>query len=241
VKQHHVIGLTFSTVVLFCCLTACVVGAIVFSTIEVHSKVKRAPDAFLPKKGAIGEIEHTLNEHLYGPVDLNAAKEVKNGLFDRIRARRQAQACQPQAPSQYQLPTQTRVYSYPAVAYSSPVVFQSVSPIESVVVQSTGYEMPIIKPINPLETVNEKDCPTCKKDPRTEIKTGAFICSNCRKSNVGEWYTDWDEDGTPVTFLCRRCHAVMSPEQKEKSFNAYQARQLGKTGNAGLLHQEIGE
>lgn len=260
-KHYHVVGLTAGTALLFCAMTACIVGAIVFATVEVHSKVKPSPDKFLPKKGAVGEIERALQDIDLGPVNLDAAKEVKNGLFDRIRARRQAQACKPQAVSQYQLPSQASVCSYPTVTYSSTAVVQSAplrivcdptdcnytniiatAPAGAIIVpQSTGFEMPYTAPINPLETVTDKDCPTCKNDPRTSIKTGAFICSNCRKSNVGEWHTDWNEDGTPVTFLCKRCHSVMTPEQKEKSLTAYKSRQVGKTGNTGLLHQEIGE
>jgi hypothetical protein len=257
-KQYHVVGLTFGTVMLFCCMTLCIVGAIVFSTIEVHSKVKPSPDMFLPKKGVISEIEHAINDAKFGKVNLDAAKEVKNGLFDRIRARRQAsQACQPQPVAQCQLPAQTISYSYPVVNYCPPVQQSKIvidpsdctyshvvatAPAGSIIVtQPTGVEMPITQPINPLDTVTEKDCPSCKKDPRTAIKTGAFICSNCRKSNVGEWHTDWNDDGTPITFLCKRCHSMMSPQQIEKSLTAYKARQVGKTGNTGLLHQEIGE
>jgi hypothetical protein len=251
VKHYHVVGLTAGTALLFCAMTACVVGAIVFSTVEVHSKVR--PDTFRPKTGALKEIESQIHESQYGPVNLNAAKEVKNGLFDRIRSRRQsAQACQ--QPSQCTVQPQSVSYSYPAVSYSQPKQIvcdssdcsytQIVSsvPMGSVVItQTTGMEMPISKPINPLDDVNSSDCVTCKKDPRSAVKTGSFICSNCRKANVGEWHTDWNEDGTPVTFLCKRCNALVSPQQKEKLRNAYQIRQLGKTGNTGLLHQEIGE
>lgn len=243
-KHYHVVGLTAGTAILFCAMTACVVGAIVFSTVEVHSKVRPSLDTFKPKApGALREIESQILEHTLGPVNLEAAKEVKNGLFDRMRARRQAtQACQ--QPAQCTVQPQTASYSYPVVSYAQPKRVDVVSsvPVGSIVVtQTTGIEMPISRPINPLELEAAKDCATCKKDPRSSVKTGAFICSNCRQSQVGEWHTDWNEDGTPVTFLCKRCHALMTPQQKDKLLSAYKARQLGKTGNTGLLHQEIGE
>jgi hypothetical protein len=266
-RQVHVIGLTCGTAFLFVCLTMCIVGAIIFSNLDCD---KKSPEMFRPKTGAMGEIENQINELKYGPVNLDAAKEVKNGLFGRIRANRQARVCQPatsQACSQQSFPVTQSCYvpAPPSPLQVSQVVVQPTyqptyrildpsdcnysyavaNPVlgQTIVAQSTGFEMPIASPINPIEpdtSPTAKDCVACKS-PRNAVKTGSFICSNCRRSQVGEWHTDWNDDGTPVTFLCEKCHSLMTPDQREKAFTAYQARQLGKAGITGLLHQEIGQ
>ena len=250
-KQFHVISLSVGTAVLFCLLTVSLVLAIVFSAIEVHSKTSPSPDVFRPKTGVMGELEHQINDLKYGPVNTEATKEVKNGLFDRIRANRQSRLCQPAAQQacstvqsySYCTPVQVASPAYRIVdpsdcnysyTMSNPVVGQRV------ITQSTGIEMPISSPVNPFLQAEKKPCPTCVNS-RNAVKTGAFICSNCRQSKIGEWHTDWNSDGTPLTFLCKTCHAFMTPDQRQRAFTAYQSRQLGKTGHAGLLHQEIGQ
>lgn len=260
-RQFHVISVSIGTGLLLCMLTVFLVLALAFAMMDVHSKTPPSP-SFHPQNGVLGEIEHQINDLKYGPVNTDATKQVKNGLFDRIRANRQARVCgspvsqqsvcAPQSivyqsqfvqPSfvQYQLPSVRIIdpsdcnYSY---SVTNPVMGQTM------VTQSTGFEMPSASPINPLEpaiSLTVKDCANCKTSQRNAVKTGSFICSNCRKSKIGEWHTDWNSDGTPVTFLCESCHSFMTPEQRERAFTAYQARQFGKAGRTGLLHQEIGQ
>ncbi|WP_396160050.1 hypothetical protein [Flavobacterium sp.] len=200
-----------------------------------------APAIFKPNSGAIGDTERAINDLKYGPVNLDAAKEIKNGLFARIRDTRQSRIC---APVQQQA--------------CVPVQDTRVIEPQPYVIQATGIESPSdafkeYPAVNPLEP-QSGDCPTCrpsveiekllrkKVSPRSENKTGAFMCSRCRKSHVGEeWHTDWAADGTPITFLCESCYSRMSSQQRLEAYEAYASRQTTKNGRAALLHQEIGE
>lgn len=234
-KQFHVISLSVGTCLLLVAMSIFVVAGFVFATLNVHPQPR--PDVFRPKGGVVGEIESTINEMKYGPVNVQALKETKNGLFSRIRSRRQAtQVCQPCPQT-----TQTITYRYPAISYTTPVVVYPTErylptsvPVERVAV---GVEMPSVNPVE----VESSDCATCKKDPRRELKTGSFLCSNCRKSNVGSWHTEWNADGTPVTYLCESCWQKMNEEQRTKAYKGYIARQSKSAGVPGLLHQEISQ
>ena len=256
-------GLFIVCMVLMLCLA---IGA----TVCVHStKPLNVPTFYRPKSGSIGDAERSINDLKYGPVNLDAAKEVKNGLFARIRENRQARAgasvsqvCVPV--QQSYVPAQTvRVidptdctYSY-AIAQSQPFVLQptGIQLPMTFVPQPTVINKPNVEypAVNPLESTTG-DCPTCrpnvevekllrkKQSSRSENKTGSFICSHCRKPHVGEeWHTDWSEDGTPITFLCESCYSRMSSQQRIAAYQTYAARQTLKNGKTALLHQEIGE
>lgn len=200
-----------------------------------------APAIFKPKSGAIGDSERAINDLKYGPVNLDAAKEIKNGLFARIRDTRQSRIC---APAQKQVCVPVQGIQATAIALPQGVYTQTPEATTEV------REYPSINPLEP----QSGDCPTCrpsveieklfrkKVSPRSENKTGAFICSRCRKSHVGEeWHTDWAADGTPITFLCEGCYSRMSSQQRIEAYKAYASRQTTKNGRAALLHQEIGE
>ena len=246
-KQFHVISVSVGTGILLCMLTAFVVLGSAIVIMDAHSKTSPSlvTPKFKPQNGALGEIEQQINDLKFGPVNTNATKEVKTGwLMDRIRENRQsrvsrqsvcvaqATACQPQSVSSVRVVDPTDCNFSHIV--SNPVASQTI------VVQPTGIEMPSTTPIHPLEVSSPADCATCKL-PRNAVKTGSFICSNCRKSQVGAWHTEWKSDGTPVTFLCEQCHSLMSPEQREKAYIGYLSRQSKSAGIAGLLHQEIGQ
>jgi hypothetical protein len=245
-KTFHVVSVSIGTALLLFFLTAFMVGALVLTMLSVHQKPSMSAPTLKPQNGALGEIEHQLNDLKFGPVNTNATKEVKNGwLIDRIRANRQSRVCASSVsrqavcvspPTVYYPQTQSiRVVdssdcNYPHIV-ANPVVNQTI------VTQPSGLEMPAALPIHPLEV---KDCAACTSS-KDAIKTGAFICSNCRKSQVGEWHTEWKSDGTPITFLCEHCYSLMSPEQREKAYIGYLSRQSKSSGIAGLLHQEIGQ
>lgn len=241
-KTFHVISVTVGTGLLLCFLTVASVAVLAAAVLSVHQKPSPSP-MLRPQTGSMGEIESQLNELKFGPVNTNATKEVKNGLFDRIRANRQSRVCASPASQQsvcvskstvcQPQPQSVRIvdpsdcgYSY---AVANPVVGQVVVP------QSTGLEMPATGPVG-----FPRDCIECKL-PRNAIKTGSFVCSNCRKSQVGEWHTEWKSDGTPVTFLCEHCYSNMTTEQREKAYIGYLSRQSKSVGIAGLLHQELGK
>ena len=257
-RQFHVISVSIGTGILFCMLTLFGVLAIAAAIVESSSKDKCSPDVFRPRTGTVGEIENQMNDLMYGPVNSNATREVKNGLFDRWRANRQARDCESVAqpiclPTQqsptpcdvaYSKPLQNMQPSY-RVADSSDCTYSYTiaNPVvgQTIVTQTTGIEMPSVVSLNPLEQLPSNDCTTCKKSNHNSVKTGSFICSNCRQSQVGGWHTDWKEDGTPITFLCERCYLLMSPEQRERAYKGYLARQSKTAGVSGLLHQEIGQ
>ena len=91
----------------------------------------------------------------------------------------------------------------------------------------------------PVSECKDGKCKPLTATKVEALKTGAFICSNCRKPKIADWHTDWKEDGTPETFLCKSCHAFMTPAQRKAAFDSYQARQFISAGSAGLLHQEV--
>lgn len=89
-KKFVVVGVSLGTGVLLTafCLAICL--SYVFTS---HSPVSvPVPAPNFPTQGSISSKE--INDLKYGPVNLNAAKEVKEGIFSRLRARRIA-ACQP--------------------------------------------------------------------------------------------------------------------------------------------------
>ena len=250
-KQFHVVSVSIGTGLLLCMLTGFVVLGASIVIIDAHSKTAPVSvPSFRPQNGSLGEIEHQLNDLKFGPVNTNATKEVKNGwLIDRIRSNRQSrvssrQVCSSPVNSQSvcvskQTVSSVRIVDPTDCSYSYVVA----NPVagQTIVAQSTGVEMPSASPIHPLEEFSLKDCATCKQSARNAVKTGSFICSNCRKSQVGEWHTEWKSDGTPVTFLCENCYSSMSSEQREKAYIGYLARQSKSAGISGLLHQEMGQ
>lgn len=255
-----VVSVSVGTGLLIVCLVLMLCFAIGATVCFDNTEPMVAPAIFKPKSGAIGDAERSINELKYGPVNLDAAKEVKNGLFAKIRDKRQSRVCDPVQPAYVPVqqvacvPIQSNrvidptdcTYSY-AVAQPQPYVIQATG-IGSPSTPAREYPA-----INPLE-LEPGDCPTCrpaveierllrrKKSPRFESKTGSFICSNCKKPHVGEeWHTDWSEDGTPITFLCESCYSRMSSQQRIAAYQAYASRQTTQNGRAALLHQEIGE
>ncbi len=192
---------------------------------------KNSPHLYTPHEGVKGALERLKNEIDYGPVNMQAAREIKNGLplFDRIRANRQARS----QPQQCRQPQAT--YCQPTQAYS--YVVSTPQPTQTAIVQPQGIEYPS------THTPQVSGCKDGSCKPRTgvageTVKTGAFICSNCRKPQIANWHTDWKEDGTPETYLCKSCYSFMSPEQRKTALISYQARQVQSAGVAGLLHPE---
>lgn len=254
-----VIGLSIGTALLFSIGVCVLAAAIVLGGSNLRTE-ELSVRPFQPKTGVMSELHRLKNEMDYGPVNLDAAKAVKNGggLLARIHQNRQA-VCPPCPPcpvpsyqqsfqvvSACQFPQSTRPIVMDPTDCNFGYVAASTSP-QSLIIQQTGLqpagvEMPSVAPsADALSKLLEKDCPTCKKDPRSELKTGSFICSNCRKAQVGNWHTDWNDDGQPITFLCESCYSNMSPEQRDKAYRGYIARQTKTVGQIGLLHPELGK
>ena len=244
-------GLLIVCMVLMLCLA---IGA-TFCVQGTENNV--APAIFRPKSGAIGDSERSINELKYGPVNLDAAKEVKNGLLARLRDNRQVRTCA-SVQRQVYVPVQQQVIARVQQSVCVPIQTYSIAQSQPYVIHATGIQTPSTPPkeypaVNHLES-DASDCPTCRphveidkllrkrESPRSENKTGSFICSNCKKPHVGEdWHTDWSADGTPITFLCESCYSRMTSHQRIAAYQAYAARQTLKNGKTALLHQEIGE
>jgi hypothetical protein len=61
--------------------------------------------------------------------------------------------------------------------------------------------------------------PDFTKSPRGERKTGGYACANCRRPTVGDqWATQWTDEGTPISFLCRECWEKMTPQQRQTAY-----------------------
>ncbi|HUP79261.1 MAG TPA: hypothetical protein VM260_11990, partial [Pirellula sp.] len=80
-----VVSVSVGTGLLIVCMVLMLCVAIGAAVCIHCTEPTRAPAIFKPKSGAIGDAERSINDLKYGPVNLDAAKEVKNGLFARIR------------------------------------------------------------------------------------------------------------------------------------------------------------
>jgi hypothetical protein len=247
-------GILVSTLAGLVCLT------IALSNCACERNERPEVEVYRPRTGVAGEIERKINERKYGPVDLDAAKEVKNGgLFARIRANRQANACGGAAGacagSQSRAVTVTtnqvtRTYSGQMTTRSSPSTNSDCANGQCERPNAASSQPGEYPAINPLDVISNT-CPTCpvnsniftrqeKSIARHEVKTGAFVCSHCRKACIGdEWHTDWVGDGTPITFLCERCYSRMNSNQLMSAYRAYAAKQTASNGKQALMHQEI--
>ncbi len=248
-------GLLLVCMVVLLCLS---IGAAVYFPQDPSYS---SSDAFKLKTGVAGEVERSINELKYGPVNLDAAKEVKNGLFDRFLQRRCSSAPAQASPSVCETPTYyTEMIP---VVESTPIIISH--EMDTVYTEPTYVPVSITTPAVSRETPLEyppivtpgsenSNCPSCRPVPelnklfrkkestRSEAKTGAFICSHCKNPRVGEeWHTDWAEDGTPITFLCESCYRLLSPSQRVNAYQAYVSRQMLHSGPQALFHQEVSE
>jgi len=254
-----VVSVSVGTGLLLVCMVLLLSLAIGAAVCVQNNEPNLSPDVFRPKSGTVGDIERSINELKYGPVNLDAAKEVKNGLFSRIRDNRQARICAPVQRQAFSTVSQTvyvPVQAASVIDSSECTLSYAITQPQPIVIQTTGVTLPSTGEYpasNPLEPVNG-DCPTCrpavevekllrkKESPRAENKTGSFICSNCKQPHVGEeWHTDWSADGTPITFLCESCYSRMTAQQRIAVYQDYASRQTKKNGKTALLHQEISE
>lgn len=249
-KQQIVLSVSAGTGLLAIVMCIGISVAIVLSGCESHASYDPS-QPFIPSTGMIGEMKRQANDVKYGPVNHEAAEEIKDGLFDRIRQRRaarQGQACtHVQRVQQAACPP-----GYQTVPVCRPI--ESTTFVTSTSVASTQTRVNEYPKVSPL---TKPDCASgrCSNpDPdiaklfsadqsqanrRSEMKTGAFRCSQCGNPSVGdEWHTDWTADGTPITFLCESCYGRMSPDQRVAAYQRYAGRQLSKSGQVGLLHPE---
>lgn len=246
-RRHVVVGFSVGTCLFLLGISFLICGALVlmhFNT-QVQPQIKTPHFAGQSISDFSSQLRKEINDLKYGPVNKDATKEVKNGLFDRLRARRNA------APATVaSCPPCTVVSSTDCTAaYSTALPVWSVIqngtvsyvPVQSVTSTVASVpSQPEYPAINPLEVESLPTCTNCNQDPRAEVKTGSFVCSNCKKPQVGgQWHTDWTEDGMPVTFLCESCYRKMTPNQHLVAYKAYAQRQSIK--GESILQQEIGE
>lgn len=61
--------------------------------------------------------------------------------------------------------------------------------------------------------------PDFTKSPRGELKTGGYACANCKRATVGDqWATQWTDEGTPISFVCKECWERMSPAERQSAY-----------------------
>jgi hypothetical protein len=69
--------------------------------------------------------------------------------------------------------------------------------------------------------------PDFTQSPRGERKTGGYACANCKRPTVGDqWATQWTDEGTPISYLCRECWEKMTPEQRQSAYVEWYRRAL---------------
>ncbi len=207
--------------------------------------------------GSVGAVEDL------GPVNRAALNEPKQGIIDRIRARRAAAClpCQPQSYSYSYSYTRTvpsvsytyrtitpSTYIVPAPVVTYPIVSPPiyVEPAQVVTPAPTKPMMPsaLQEPVHPTP-IPSSNCPggTCPKpsssDPffsSAEVKTGGFRCAHCQRETVGEnWATDWSSEN-PVTFMCRHCWSRTNANQKLAAYKSWSTQQIASNGRSALLH-----
>lgn len=63
-------------------------------------------------------------------------------------------------------------------------------------------------------------------EKRSDRKTGGYACSACGRLTVGDqWATQWTEEGTPISYMCRECWDKSTPEQRERAYMHWYRRQ----------------
>lgn len=270
-KTQIVVGVSVGTGLLLAAMVFAISVAIVLSgaVSNAHLPVSTPPTpVFVPQDGLMGELNRLKNDIKYGPVNMDAATEKKDGIISRIRDRVEARsqaycqnvvqsACRPVQQQSYCQPQQAVYYkSQPAFVSQSIILDPSDCNTSYVLSQPTTRQV-ILQPtgVNEYPSVPalNRDCPTCPKldpdisqlfnaprvDKRNEIKTGEFCCANCRRKAVGaDWHTDWSRSGMPVTFLCEACYRLMTPAQRTNAYQQYAGRQIKKSGSVGLMHPE---
>jgi len=94
--RNVVISVSIGTGILLVGLVLLICASIAVAAVGTKSPSKPLLDVYRSKTGMAGEVERSINDLKYGPVNLDAAKEIKNGgLFSRIRDQRQSRACAP--------------------------------------------------------------------------------------------------------------------------------------------------
>jgi hypothetical protein len=271
-KNVLVVGVSLGTGLLLLLCTAILTFALVLTHINAGSASGSKNPSWigpgrLPKTSA-GDFEsiEAYENWKYGPVNKDAQKEEKNGLFDRIRANRQSRmmrnnnvqssCCVPvQAiPVQaYTVQTQGVAMDCTDCNYSYQVAQPVVLPAEYPMFEPSGPNGPPPSPImTPTQTPGPCPDGSCRPAPmslfdepvsydhKSELKTGSYVCSSCRRARVGnQWHTDWTPDGKPVTYLCTDCNERLNANQKNAVYDRYVARQTKTLGAIGTYHPEI--
>lgn len=71
--------------------------------------------------------------------------------------------------------------------------------------------------------------PDFTQSPRGERKTGGYACANCKRPTVGDqWATQWTDEGTPISYLCRECWEKMTPEQRQTAYVEWYRRAVDR-------------
>lgn len=275
-KNVLVVGVSLGTGLLLLLCTAILTFALVLTHINAGSASGSKNPSWIgpgrmPKTSA-GDFEsiEAYENWKYGPLNKDAQKEEKNGLFDRIRANRQSRmmrntnvqssCCAPVQSTHVVMDRTDCNYSYQVVPVVMQPVAQPVTRPAQPVVLPAEYPMfepsgQVTPPPSPIMTPTQTpSCPdgSCRPEPmalfdqpvsydrKSELKTGSYVCSSCRRARVGaQWHTDWTPDGKPVTYLCTDCNERLDVLQKANVYDRYVAKQTKTLGAIGTYHPEI--
>lgn len=222
-RQAVVVSFSLGSMFLLLACSMIVAGAMI-----AQSHLEPSPVMMPPRIGPANSfLKEAIDELKYGPVNRAKQEEVKDGLLDRLRARRQSRLCPPvqayantyanvtNLSTMRNGPTEVCIVCPPRVVNGP----SSEAPSSAV----TLPQYPAVS-LDALLYLNPSDCPSCDRD--AELKTGAFVCSHCGKACVGdEWHTDWQADGTPLTFMCKECYRRLTPAQRQTVLNRYLKQQ----------------
>ncbi|WP_160168364.1 hypothetical protein [Novipirellula maiorica] len=160
-------------------------------------------------------------------VNTRAAEEVKGDCIDCQESRPRVVVPAPR------VPTPTRVYpsvQSPSHSWSNIPLNQGerllwVGPLVSRPSYSQVTRPSLAMP-RPDTSEGTRVGGTFRRDPNE--RQGAFVCMRCGQPTVGrDWHEVWADDGTPLTCVCERCWASMSPASRESITMQYARRQFG--------------
>lgn len=117
-------------------------------------------------------------------------------------------------------------YTGPRIRLNPGEVLLSVGPVRVSSPQSQASNPPrnwqsMPRPESP--PVAAAICPDGSCDAPRE---GAFACQRCGAKTVGDqWHELWADDDTPLTCLCEKCWAIMSPNERAAELGKYAREQ----------------
>lgn len=229
-KSKIVLSLSIGTI--FSLFGLIAIGAVVLIALhascpEAPERDKRFPNLWSPNGHVrrepapnAGSLEPRSDIDRYGPVNSGKLDEKKEGrLLDRLLHRSE---CPPQTRFTHPVYVESKRVCGPCPPAASPGSIANCTSCVTVAPHNAATEQPLVAPC--LNCVPK--LPDFNAAPRGEKKTGGFACTNCGAITVGDdWETEWTDDGTPVTFLCKSCWDSLNVFQRKDAYQRWVKRQ----------------